>query len=94
MITSCASNYQITTSTPSRVSTPGYSGKAVAKAGKTLGALTKVMVCPLRSTDPGIIWVRIVGMEMVVESANRTKRFVKAISWIIVVVARSQGECL
>jgi hypothetical protein len=45
-------------------------------------------------TNPGIVRTRIVGMEVVVKIADGTERFVKTVSWIIVVVARCQGECL
>jgi hypothetical protein len=77
-----------------RVSTPRCSGKAAAKAGKTLDAPTKVIVRPLGITNPSIIGTRIIGMEVVVKIADGTKRFPKAVSWIIMVVARCQGECL
>jgi hypothetical protein len=55
---------------------------------------TKVIVHPLGITNPGIVGTRIVGMKVIVEMMDRTKRFAKAVSWIIVVVARCQGECL
>jgi hypothetical protein len=69
-------------------------GKAVAKAGKTLDMPTKVIVRPLGITNPGIIRMRIIGMEVIVEIMDGTERFSKAVSWIVVVVARCQGECL
>jgi hypothetical protein len=62
--------------------------------GKTLDAPTKVIVHPLGITNPGIIGMRIVGMEVIVKITDGTKRFVKAVGWIVVVVARCQGECL
>jgi hypothetical protein len=64
------------------------------KAGKTLDMPTKVIVRPLGIANPSIVGTRIVRMEMVVRVADRTERFAKTISWIVVVVARCQGECL
>jgi hypothetical protein len=73
---------------------PGCSGKAVAKVGKTLDVLTKVIVCPLGITNPSIVRARIVGMEVIRKIVDRPERFAKTVSWIVVVVARCQGECL